>query len=176
METETTTAEETQVETQAAAEEAVQEPKAQAAKAADRKAQAKPKASRKANPRSEKAKPAAKPKAQPAANRQAKQAVQLFAQTIVLRQDKEGEKALRVMTSGGECKFFNPLEGTVRHNDIPSQWAQIPGGSRVHLVAWCETPDAAVVLLETDTESGPCFVGTVLRRSSWEKVLKAEAE
>lgn len=91
----------------------------------------------------------------------------MFCQTIQV------ETEVRFMTSGGDCRFWNPLASQVMENDAPNRWLRTTPGSRIHLVSWTETPDTATVLLEIPTADGTEFLGTVVRKASWGNIQKS---
>ncbi len=82
--------------------------------------------------------------------------LQMFAKTLTIHTEN------RIMTGGGECRFWNPLQGKEMTNGAAKKWVKIPVGARVHLISITETPDVAVVLVETSTVQ----LGILLRKAA----------
>lgn len=89
----------------------------------------------------------------------------MFAQSLTVKEE------VRVMTSGGDATFWNPLDGRVEGNGLPAQWMDVPAGTNIHLISYSAKPDQATILVEVATGSGFARVGTVLRKGAWEKLL-----
>lgn len=88
---------------------------------------------------------------------------------------------VRVTTASGEAQFMDPVSGALLENSYKKQGLDLVEGATVTLAAKFEKTDtflvAYTVPAHSDSETGDripaLMTGLVLRRASWNKVLKA---